>query len=129
MPSPLSNDLRARFLAAYQAEEGSLRELAVRFRVGEATTNRWWSRFKRTGEVDPRKPGGGHEPMLDETDLESIDLLTHDFPTLTVTELIAKFVEEGGRPVSRSTMQRALTKLGYTRKKTLRGPTLVKRLG
>jgi transposase len=33
MPNPLSLDLRQRIIAAYEAKEGSLRELAERFKV------------------------------------------------------------------------------------------------
>lgn len=129
MPAPLSLDIRARFIAAYEAGEGSLRELARRFKVGPATTNRWWSRYKRTGEMAARPSSGGTQPVLTEVDLESIDLLVLDHPSLTVAELIERFVEEGGQRVHPSTMKRALKKLNLTRKKTPRGSILSRRLG
>jgi transposase len=127
MPAALSTDLRTRFITAYEAGEGSLRELAARFDIGEATTNRWWSRYKRTGELEARVSDGGHKPTLDDTDLESIDLIVFEHPNVTVLELVEMFVEEGGQRVSRSTMSRALQRLNLTRKKTRQGSRRSKR--
>jgi transposase len=129
VPAPLPMAIRERFIAAYLAKEGSLRSLAARFKVGPATTNRWWRRYKETGGIEPGQSGGHNEPLLDEQDLESIHLLLDQDPTMTVEQLGDRFVEEGGLPVSRSTLQRALKKLRFTRKKTPRGRTSGTRLG
>jgi transposase len=121
--------IRERFLEAYKAKEGSLRSLAERFMVGPATTNRWWRRYRETGGLEPGRAGGQSKPLLDEQDLESLHLLLDQDPTMTVEQLGERFVEEGGQPVSRSTLQRAVKKLGFTRKKTPRAPTSGTRLG
>jgi len=105
-------------IAACRGNEGSYPEIAKRFQVGEATVNRWYNRFKRTGQIEPLKMGGRTKPLLNDEDLESIDLLMHDNPAFTVAELIAAFIAEGGPSMHPSTMKRALKKLGYTRKKT-----------
>ena len=120
MPAPLSKDLRDRFLAAYQANEGSQRVLAVRFGIGPATAERWWNRFRDTGSIEAYPTGGRTERMLKDDDLESIDLLIASNPALTVAELIEAFVGDGGERVSRTTMTRALQTLELTRKKTRR---------
>lgn len=56
MPAPLSIDLRQRVIAAYQAKEGSQRQLAERFKVSLSFVrdltcryrSYWYSRAKTT---------------------------------------------------------------------------------
>jgi len=122
MPPPLSMDLRNRIIAAYEAGEGSLRGLAKRFDVGPATTNRLWSRYKKTQEIEPRVSDGGNKPKLDERDLEAIERLVAKQPDITLLDLVEEFVEGGGTRVSKSTMSRAvLHRVKLTRKKTIQG--------
>src|SRR5688500_3928638 len=110
MPAPLSIDIRGRFIKAYDAEEGSLRDLALRFDIGSATATRGWTRWKETASVAARRPGGGNEPMLSSGDLDAIEGLVVADPALTIPELIEKFVSQGGRRVSPATMGRGLAK-------------------
>ena len=55
----LSNDLRKRIVDAYSAGQGSHREIAEMFSVGESSVNRVWNRYRKTGEhIKPRRQGG-----------------------------------------------------------------------
>jgi len=56
MPAPLSVDLRQRVIAAYQAKEGSQRQLAERFKVSLSFI-RDLSRYRQTGTVEPKHMG------------------------------------------------------------------------
>jgi transposase len=56
---PYSNDLRERVAAAVDHHEGSLRQIARRFRIGVSTLVRWLVRRNQTGSLDPKPHGGG----------------------------------------------------------------------
>jgi transposase len=118
MPAPLSLDIRTRFINAYLAGEGSLRELGRRFCIGEATADRWWSRFKATGEIEPR-PSGGSKSKISEDDEEVIRYLIDQNPDARIIDLLEVFKAELGRDdVSASALKRAIKRMGITRKKS-----------
>ena len=51
MPQAYSNDLRRKFLQAYDEGEGTLEELAEQFRVSLGWAKKISARWTRTGEV------------------------------------------------------------------------------
>jgi transposase len=59
MPAPLSVDLRQRIIAAYEAEEGSQRQLAERFKVSLSFIRDLRRHQRETGRVEPKPHGGG----------------------------------------------------------------------
>lgn len=110
-------DLRQRIIAAWQEREGTWKELAERFGVGEATVDRLVARFRRTGSVAPAPHGGGQSHRIPEEDLPVVRRLLEATPDITIEELAGAFRRESGKRVSRATMGRAVARLGYTRKK------------
>lgn len=56
MPKTYSDDLRRKLLEAHEAGEGSLRQLAKRFRVSVAWAKKISSAKRRTGQME-RPPG------------------------------------------------------------------------
>lgn len=59
MPAPYSTDLRQRVIDAYEAKEGSQRQLAERFKVSLSFIKRLIRRYGDTGQVTPLPRGGG----------------------------------------------------------------------
>ncbi len=57
MARPLSNDLRERAVAAFEAGE-SCRSVAKRFGIGEPSVVKWAQRWRATGSVAFGKTGG-----------------------------------------------------------------------
>jgi transposase len=113
---PYSEDLRERVAAAVDAEEGSRRRLARRFRVSVSFITRLLRRRRQTGSLSPRPHGGGRPPALDEQGLQRLRELLQEQPDATLEELAGRL---GG--CSRMAVLRALRKLKITRKKkTLR---------
>ena len=53
MPAPYPTWFREKVIAAYEEGEGTFAELAERFKIGEATVNRWVSRKRRLGTLEP----------------------------------------------------------------------------
>lgn len=64
MTRPLSNDLRARVVAAVLAGE-SCRAVAARFGVAVSSVVKWRQRFRATGSVVPGKMGGHRKRVLE----------------------------------------------------------------
>jgi transposase len=134
MPKPHPRELRERVVAAYKAGEGSFRSLGKRFKVGEASVNRWVSLERRTGSVEPKPTGGWHGPRkVDEAGEELLRDLVDNNPDSTLKELGAAYMEARGVEVATQTMSDTLKRLGYTRKRgsseggRLTGPTWLRR--
>ena len=118
MGRPLPIELRERIVAAHRNNEGSYRELASRFKVGEATGNRLLARHRRTGSLEPDPMGGArHEYIIDERGMALIKSLLEDDPTWTREELQAELKEAYGIEASVATIGRARRRLGFTRKR------------
>jgi len=93
MPA-LSVDLRQRIVAAYQAKEGSQRQLAERFKVSLSFIRDLTRRYRETGKVEPKPHGGGavaklvckvaHSPVLSKTQPDALlEELCEGFATKT----------------------------------------------
>src|SRR6516225_2667506 len=55
MPQPYSNDLRRKFFQVYDAGEGTLEEIAKRFRVSLSWAKKISARRTKTGEIEVRE--------------------------------------------------------------------------
>jgi transposase len=110
---PFSMDLRQRIAAAIDHGEGSLREIARRFRVSLSFIARLLRRRRQTGTLEPKPHGGGHPPALDHDGRERLRELVRQHPDATLEELRQQL----GVACSRSALARALEKLRLTRKR------------
>jgi len=113
---PLSIDLRIRIVAAVEAGEHSLRELAELFAVDLATIVRLLQRYRRTGSVHPKPHGGGPRPKLDAQATARLRELVRQQPDATLAELRKQL----GVACSIMTIFRALRRQRITRKKKTR---------
>jgi len=116
MPKPYSIDLRQKIVDTYENKEGSIRKLAKRFKVSKHFVAELLKRVKQTGQVAPKPHGGGHPPSIKEIGQTFLKELIESQPDLTLIEIRDEYNKhfEG---VSRSTIDRTLTKLKLTRKK------------
>lgn len=119
MPAPLSVDLRQRVISAYQAKEGSQRQLAERFKVSLSFVRDLSRHYRETGKVEPKPHGGGAVAKLTEAQLPLVQALIEAQPDALLVELCERFVEKSGVSVSVSTMQRAGYRLGWSVKKNI----------
>jgi transposase len=118
---PYSDDLRQRVIEAYKAKEGTMDELAERFRVSSSFVCKLWMRYLRTGSSAPLPHGGGRGRVLDAADLRVIKQLVEEKPDRTLPELREELASRRGKHVSDPTMSRALAGLGKSRKKNSSG--------
>src|SRR3954468_10580250 len=110
---PYSNDLRERVAAAVDHAEGSLREIARRFRVSLSFVVRLLQRRRDADTLDPLPHGGGPTPVLGPGDRQRLAELIREQPDATLEQLR----QRGDFRCSLTTIWRALRRLGLTRKK------------
>lgn len=116
---PYSKDLRLRIVHAYEHREGSMRQLATRFRVSLSCVRDLLTRYRATGNVAPKPHGGGYPAKLDAAGCDALKALVHATPDATLQELRTRLATTQQLTVSAATVSRTLTKLGLPRKKNL----------
>lgn len=108
-----------RVVAAYESGEGDQVAVARRFNVGEATVRRWWALKRKTGSVDP-KPVAATRPARRALNAEGeskLLALLAATPDASEEELVRDMAEQHQLHISRSTVNRVLRRLNFTRKK------------
>ncbi len=110
-----SKDLRLRVLAA--VDSGMARVDVVRtFQVSLATIKRYLKQRRATGDLTPRRPTG--RPATKGPALAAgLAAQLGAFPDATLEEQCERWTTATGMRVSPATMSRAITRLGWTRKK------------
>lgn len=99
-------------------EEGHTHdEIAELVGVGPATVNRILRRYRETGSLEPLAPGGGNASPLRQIEAK-LKALVSAMPDGTVAEMAAALRKAEKLATSRSSVQRALVRLGYSRKES-----------
>jgi transposase len=120
MPNPYPTALRTLVVRAYEAGTESYAVVAARFDVGVATLERWVRRQRTTGVLDPLAKGGGWTSPVDRPLLQRV---IDEQPDRTTDELTRAYNRQAAPAarVHRSSILRALQRLGYVFKKNARG--------
>lgn len=121
MANPHPTALRERAVRAYESGEGSYEEISERFSIASRTLQRWTTRKRETGDVQPHVKGGGNLSPVDVAVLERVMALHPDAITGELTVAYNRVVGRKKR-VHRSSILRALHRRGYVFKKNGRGP-------
>src|SRR3954454_894662 len=110
--TPYSQDLRQRVLDTVRRGEGSVRQIARRFRVSVCFVTRLLRTHRDTGALEPKPHGGGNPAVLTPEDWERLRALSRLQPEAPL--------EEGRQRLGASgrtrTIARALSRLGRPRK-------------
>jgi transposase len=114
---PYHTDLRMRIVDAYQKAEGSVRELAVRFKVAPKTVQNYLNLKRETGSVEPRPHGGGPAPKLDDAGVRELRTVVEEKNDRTLDEIAHELDRRCKVHLGRSTVWRILDRLVITRKK------------
>jgi transposase len=115
-------DLRQRIVDAYQKAEGSVRELAARFKVAPRTVQNYLNLKRETGSVEPRPHGGGPVPKLDDAGVRELRAVVEEKNDRTLDEIADELDRRRHVRVGRTTVWRVLDRLGLTRKKRRAAP-------
>ena len=111
-----SLDLRQKIIEAYLNKEGSIRQLAVRFKVAKSFIQKLIKRYKDEGTIEPKANNGGPTAKLAGKEAV-IEQLIKEKPDYTLQQLCDRVREKNGISVSISTMCIQLKKLNLTTKK------------
>jgi transposase len=118
MPQPYSDDLRRKLLEAYEAGQGSLRELAKQFRVSWGYSKKIRAQQLQSGgkERPPQKrhgPVGRVTPQVQ----QQLRSAVRQQPDVTLAELQQRIQQNTGVEVGRSWLWIWLRRLGLRHKK------------
>jgi len=80
----LSQDLRDRVVAAWQRGEGTKRELAKRFKLGERSVHRIMARWEATGSTAAQNPGGDRRGKFNSDSREALRQMHEEEPDATL---------------------------------------------
>ena len=117
MAKAYSDDLRRRFLSAYEQGEGTLEELAERFVVSLAYGKKLRGQLQRTGQMERVEQRRGTPRKLLDEPREQLRHWLIAVPDLTLDQLQQKLDEKCGIQISRAQVARALKRMGLRLKK------------
>ena len=118
MAKAYSDDLRRRFLSAYERGEGTLEELAQRFMVSLPYGKKLRSQFQRNGQMERVEQQRGTPRKLLDEPREQLRRWLLAVPDLTLEQLREKLEQERGLTISRAQVARALKRMGLRLKKS-----------
>ena len=113
----LSKDILSRLIAAKEAGEGSIKVLAKRFKVGSASVQRLFRRYKEANSIEPLPHGGGMPARIPDSDLSKVIDLVKEKPDRTIEELVNEWRIRYEINISSSAMSRTLERCNFTLKK------------
>lgn len=122
MPLPYSDDLRTKLLDAYEAGAGSLRQLAIQFRVSWGYTKKIRAQQLQTGgklRVEQRRRG--YPSRVGTRERERLCAWLRERPDLTEEELRQRLAATGVK-VCASRIGQLLRQMGMRRKKSRSTP-------
>jgi len=112
-----SLDLRKRVVGAVDNHLGTLDEIAEDFSVSKAFIKKLLKQRLDTNSLAPLPHAGGAQILLDEKKLSILQARIKEKSDSTLDELCYYLKEQAQTTVSRSTMWRAIDKLGLSHKK------------
>lgn len=125
MAKAFSDDLRGRFLSAYERGEGTLAELAKRFVVSLAYGKKLRGQLRRNAQVERVEQRRGTPRKLLNEHREQLWRWLRATPDLTLEQLRERLEQERGLVISRAQVARALKGMGLRLKKSHSMPASV----
>ncbi len=112
-----SIDLRERIAAACAEPKARIYQVAAQFSVSVSFIDKLLSRMRTSGSLAALPARGGPAPRLDPSGCLHLEACLVAQPDATLHELRTALVAAGGPKLSQSAMGRAVTALGWDRKK------------
>lgn len=119
---PVDIRVREAIVRAFHNEGRSYADIAALLGVGEATVSRVLRLHRETAGVAPRPRGGGNRSPIHGRIAKLLEQILTKMPDATVVELTAALCRAADIETSRASVQRALARLGYSRKKSPSSP-------
>lgn len=109
--------VRKAIVRAWHTEGLTYAQIAERLGVGEATVSRTLRLHRETGSVDPRPRGGGNRSPIRDEVATILQRIVEELPDATIDEVTEALMTRVDIDTSRSSVMRALQRLGFSRKK------------
>lgn len=119
MPAAYSVDLRQRIVDAYEAKEGSQRQVAKRFKVSLSFVRDLMRHYREQKTVQPKPHGGGAVAKISVNEQALIAQWVKQQPDLLLWELCERLENECSIKVGISTMWRTLEQMNLSVKKNI----------
>lgn len=116
MRPPTSPQIRA-VIVRLREEGRTYDQIADITGVGYATVNRILRLHRETGSTEPAAPGGGNRSPIRGKVEQRLRALVEKMPDATVSEFADALQRAEALATSRPSVQRALKRMGYSRKK------------
>ena len=117
MANPMDQRVREAIVRS-RGEGLSYEEISALLGVGRATVSRVLRLQRETSSVHPRPKGGGNPSPIRGRIAELLRRIVNEMPDATVAELTEALCVRADMDTSRSSVLRALKRLGYSRKKS-----------
>jgi transposase len=118
MAKAYGDDLRRKFLTAYENGDGTLEELAEDFRVSVGWAKKISAAQTRTGSMERAVHRPGRKPAVDEEQRKLLLSWIANEPDLTLAQLQLRLDQQAGVAVSQVAIWRWLKRLGLRLKKS-----------
>ena len=118
MGAPYSNDLRRKFLQAYEKGKGTLEELAAQFEVSVGWAKKVSARRTRSGDVNAPVWRHGPQSRVTPAVLEWLQKRVREQPDVTLQELQEQLVQAQALRLSIGRLWLALRQAGLKLKKS-----------
>jgi transposase len=118
MAKAYGDDLRRKFLTAYESGDGTLEELSEDFRVSLGWAKKISAAHTRTGVMERRVHRPGRKPAVGEEQLKQLLSWVGSEPDLTLAQLQLRLDQQAGVAVSQVAIWRWLKRLGLRLKKS-----------
>lgn len=109
--------LREAIVRLRNQEQRTYEEIASLLGVGRATVSRVLRRKRETGSVAPLPRGGGNRSLIEGRVAKLLVSIVTKMPDATVAELTAALERRASIVTSRSAVQRAMQRLGFSKKR------------
>lgn len=117
----ISVDLRERAVNAYENGEGTYQEIADRFCIGRTTLCDLVRLARYANTLEPLQGRRRTDHRIDDAGRERLLALVQASPDATLAELTDAYNADADKPVSPSTLGRAVRALDLSRKKSRSG--------
>jgi transposase len=114
---PYPVEFRQKIVDTYFNEKISIDKLAERFCVATSFVQKMIKQWRETGDLNPRKPSGGQELKLSQSQIIMVGDWVNEKNDITLETIKKKLEEEENVAVSISTICRILQSLNLSRKK------------
>lgn len=118
MAKAYSNDLRRKILEAYTNQEGTIAEIAARFRVSVGYVKKILRQYRRTGKMERTPHHPGRKPLFTPPIREQIRVWLKAQPDLTLAEIQEKLRQGEHLKSSLPSLWMVLKNMGLRLKKS-----------